>query len=264
MKILVPIKRAADYPHSINPYDLVALEQALCLREASRISEVLVVSIGSDDSQETLRSALAMGADRAIFVCTDEETESLLQPLAIAKILANLVHQEQPGLLILGRQAVGGDYGQTGQMLSALLDWPQASFVSQLKLTSSHSCESKNPADINNNLDPSLRWDDSIGAQNELQVIREVDNGLQILSLQLPAVITVNLCLNEPRVVSIPNILKAQKKPFDMIRLEDLEADIQPRFFVRKLTPVKLQRAGIKVNSVAELIQKLRYEAKVL
>lgn len=228
MKILVSIKRAADYPHTINPHDLVALEQALRLRDVGKASEVLVVSIGSDRLQETLRSALAMGADRAIFVATDEKTESLLQPLAIAKIIQNLVHQEKPNLLILG--------GQVAPMLSALLNWPQATFVSQINIIAEHS----------------------------LQVTREIDNGSQVLFLPLPAVITVNLSLNEPRVISIPNILKAKQKPFKRICLEDLRVDIQPRLLICKLTPVKLQRAGIKVKNVTELIDKLRYEAKVL
>ena len=233
MKILVAIKHAADYPNKINPYDAVAVEEALRLRDAGAAREVVVVSIGANESQETLRSALAMGVDRAIFVHVEDRE---LQPLAVAKILRVLVNQELAHLLILGRQAVGGDYGHTGQMLAAMLDWPQATFVTKVGL----------------------------GAEGHLEITRETDNGLQVLGLQLPAVITVELCLNEPRLITLPHIIKAQRKRLETILLEDLMLEVEPRLFIRKLTPATKCRVGIKVKDVAELLHKLRYEAKVL
>ncbi|XDZ65754.1 electron transfer flavoprotein subunit beta/FixA family protein [Alphaproteobacteria bacterium LSUCC0684] len=249
MKILVPVKRVIDYnvkvrvkadqtgvelanvKMAMNPFDEIAVEQAIRLKEAGTASEVIAVSIGPDQSQETIRTALAMGADRGIHVPAAHETE----PLAIAKVLKALVEREEPGLVILGKQAIDDDSNQTGQMLSALLGWPQATFASGVEIDG-----------------------------NMLKVIREVDGGLEHISSSLPAVITVDLRLNEPRYASLPNIMKAKKKPLDQISLDDLGVDASPRLTTVKVEEPPARKAGITVGSVGELVEKLKNEAKVI
>jgi electron transfer flavoprotein beta subunit len=249
MKILVAIKRVVDYSvkirvkadqsdvetasvkMSMNPFDEIAVEEALRLKENGEATEVVVVSMGSAKSQETLRTALAMGADRGILVQTDAE----LQPLAVAKLLKVLVEQETPRLVILGKQAIDDDSNQTGQMLAAFLGWPQGTFASKVKLDAS-----------------------------EVQVTREIDGGLETVSLKLPAVITTDLRLNEPRYATLPNIMKAKKKPIDTLTPEALEVDITPHLKLLKVTEPPIRKAGIKVSSAAELVDKLRNEAKVI
>jgi len=249
MKILVAVKRVVDYnvkirvkadetgvetanvKMSMNPFDEIAVEEALRIREAGTASEVVAVSIGAAKSQETLRTALAMGADRGILV----ESASELQPLAVSKILAALVEREKPELVILGKQAIDDDSNQTGQMLAALLGWPQGTFASKVAF-----------------LDGSV------------EVTREIDGGLETVALTLPAVITTDLRLNEPRYASLPNIMKAKKKPIDTYSLDDLGVDVQPRLAVLRVTEPPSRQAGIKVSSVAELVDKLRNEAKVI
>lgn len=249
MKILVAIKRVVDYSvkirvkadqsdvetanvkMSMNPFDEIAVEEALRLKENGEATEVVVVSMGSAKSQETLRTALAMGADRGILVQTDAE----LQPLAVAKLLKVLVEQETPRLVILGKQAIDDDSNQTGQMLAALLGWPQGTFASRVKLDAS-----------------------------EVDVTREIDGGLETVSLKLPAVITTDLRLNEPRYATLPNIMKAKKKAIDTLTPEALEVDITPRLKLLKVTEPPIRKAGIKVSSAGELVDKLRNEAKVI
>ncbi len=249
MKILVPVKRVVDYnvkirvkadgsgvelanvKMSMNPFDEIAVEEALRLKEAGKATEVVVVSIGPAQAAETIRTGLAMGADRGILV----KVEGTVEPLAVAKLLKKVVEQESPGLVILGKQAIDDDCNQTGQMLAALLGWPQGTFASKVEL----------------------------GA-DAVDVTREVDGGLQTVSLKLPAIVTTDLRLNEPRYASLPNIMKAKKKPLDETSAEALGVDVAPRLTVLKTTEPAGRSAGIKVGSVAELVSKLKTEAGVL
>ena len=249
MKILVAVKRVIDYnvkvrvkpdqtgvetanvKMSMNPFDEIAVEEALRIKEAGTASEVVVVSMGEQKCQETLRTALAMGADRGVLV----QTDATLQPLAVAKLLKAIVDHEAPQLVILGKQAIDDDSNQTGQMLAALLGWPQGTFASKVVM-----------------------------AENEVEVTREVDGGLETVALQLPAVVSTDLRLNEPRYASLPNIMKAKKKPIDVTSPEELEVDVTPRLTVRKVTEPPKREAGIKVETVAALVDKLRNEAKVI
>ena len=249
MKILVPVKRVVDYnvkirvktdgsgvelanvKMSMNPFDEIAVEEALRLKEAGKAAEVVAVSIGPAKAEETLRTALAMGADRAILIETDETVE----PLAVAKLLKAVVAAEEPGLVILGKQAIDDDANQTGQMLSALTGFPQATFASKVEL-----------------------------GDGSVAVTREVDGGLQTIALKLPAVVTTDLRLNEPRYASLPNIMKAKKKPLDKKSPADLGVDVSPRLKVVKTEEPAGRKAGIKVKSVAELVEKLKTEAGVL
>ncbi|MDF1485079.1 electron transfer flavoprotein subunit beta/FixA family protein [Ramlibacter sp. H39-3-26] len=249
MKVLVPVKRVVDYnvkvrvksdgsgvdianvKMSMNPFDEIAVEEAVRLREKGAVTEVIAVSCGVAQCQETLRTALAIGADRAILVQTDEE----LQPLAVAKLLKALVDKEQPGLVILGKQAIDDDANQTGQMLAALADLPQATFASKVEL-----------------------------ADGKVQVTREIDGGLETLSLSLPAVITTDLRLNEPRYVTLPNIMKAKKKTLDIVTPADLGVDAAPRLKTLKVSEPPKRGAGVKVPDVATLVAKLKNEAKVV
>ena len=249
MKILVPIKRVVDYnvkvrplsdntdvdlnnvKMSVNPFCEIALEEAVKLKEADQASEVVAVSVGKGDSQEQLRTALALGADRATLV----ETDSLLEPLAIAKVLQKIVDDEKPDLIILGKQAIDGDNNQTGQMLGALLDYPQATNASEVKLESS-----------------------------SVQVTREIDGGLQTLELTIPAIITTDLRLNEPRYASLPNIMKAKKKELNVISLNDTGVDANPRTELISVELPPSREAGVIVETVEELVDKLKNEAKVI
>lgn len=249
MKILVAVKRVVDYnvkvrvkadqtgvelanvKMSMNPFCEIAVEEAVRLKEAGKAEEVVVVSMGPAATQETLRTALALGADRAIHVDTDAE----LQPLAIAKLLAKVAADEQPGLVILGKQAIDGDNGQVGQMFAALMGWPQGTNAYKLE----------------------------VGA-DALTVIREIDGGLETLKLRLPAVVTTDLRLNEPRFASLPNIMKAKKKELTVKKPEELCVDISPRVTTLKVEAPAGRSAGIKVASVAELVAKLKNEAKVI
>jgi electron transfer flavoprotein beta subunit len=249
MKILVPVKRVVDYnvrvrvkadgsgvelanvKMSMNPFDEIAVEEALRLREAGKATEIVAVSIGPLQSQETIRTALAMGADRGILV---EVTEAL-EPLTVAKILKAIVEQEQPGLVILGKQAIDDDCGQTGQMLSALLGWSQGTYASKIEI-----------------------------GDGRISVTREVDGGLQTVDLKLPAIVTTDLRLNEPRYASLPNIMKAKKKPIEMKKAADFGIDTAPRLKVLKTVEPAGRKAGVIVGSVAELVAKLRDEAGVI
>jgi electron transfer flavoprotein beta subunit len=249
MKILVPVKRVVDYnvkirvkpdgsgvelanvKMSMNPFDEISVEEALRLKEAGKAEEVVVVSIGPAKAEETIRTALAMGADRGILIETDETVE----PLAVAKLLKGVVEAEAPGLVIVGKQAIDDDSNQTGQMLAALMGWGQATFASKLEL----------------------------GA-DKATVTREVDGGLQTIEVKLPAVMTTDLRLNEPRYASLPNIMKAKKKPLDKKAPADFGVDIAPRLKVLKTEEPGGRKAGIKVKSVAELVDKLKNEAGVL
>jgi electron transfer flavoprotein beta subunit len=249
MKVLVAVKRVVDYnvkirvktdgsgvetanvKMSMNPFDEIANEEAIRLREAGTASEVVAVSLGEAKCQETLRTALAMGADRAIHV----QTEAELQPLAVAKLLQAVALREQPGLVILGKQAIDDDSNQTGQMLAALLGWPQGTFASRLAFS-----------------------------DGELQVTREVDAGLEKVVLKLPAIVTTDLRLNEPRYASLPNIMKAKKKPIDVLTPEQLGVDVAPRLKTLSVEEPPRRQSGVKVGSVAELVDKLRREAKVI
>jgi electron transfer flavoprotein beta subunit len=249
MKILVPIKRVVDFTvkvrvksdgsgvdldnvkMSMNPFDEIAVEEAIRLKERGIATEIVAVSIGSMACQETLRTAMAMGADRSILV----ETEIDLEPLAVAKVLKALVLKENPQLLILGKQAIDDDSNQTGQLLAALLDWPQATFASKLEI-----------------------------AAGKATVIREVDGGLETLELPVPAVITTDLRLNEPRYTTLPNIIKAKKRPLDVMKVAHLAVDITPRLATLKVEAPRPRKAGIRVSSVDELVTKLRHEAKVI
>ncbi|KJV10781.1 hypothetical protein VZ95_02740 [Elstera litoralis] len=249
MKLLVAVKRVIDYnvkvrvkadqtgvdlanvKMSMNPFDEIAVEEAVRLKEAGIATEVVVVSLGVTQAQETLRTALAMGADRGILVQTDAD----LQPLAVAKLLKAVVDKEAPQLVILGKQAIDDDSNQTGQMLAALLDWPQATFASKVAV-----------------------------AGNEANVTREIDGGLETLAISLPAIITTDLRLNEPRYASLPNIMKAKKKPLDVIDPASLGVDIAPRLTTLKVTEPPKRQGGVKVASVADLVAKLRTEAKVI
>ena len=249
MKVLVPVKRVVDYnvkvrvkadgsgvdianvKMSMNPFDEIAVEEATRLKEKGAATEVIAVSCGVTQCQETLRTAMAIGADRAILVDTAEE----LQPLAVAKLLKALVDKEQPQLVILGKQAIDDDCNQTGQMLAALLGWPQATFASKLEIV-----------------------------DGKAVVSREVDGGSETLSLTLPAIITTDLRLNEPRYVTLPNIMKAKKKQMDTFKPEDLGVDVKPRIQTLKVSEPPKRSAGIKVADVAALVDKLKNEAKVI
>ncbi|WP_322045156.1 electron transfer flavoprotein subunit beta/FixA family protein [Paraburkholderia sp. J67] len=249
MKVLVAVKRVVDanvkvgvksdgtgvdignVKMSMNPFDEIAMEEAVRLKEAGVASEVIAVSVGASQAQETLRTALAIGADRAILV----ETNTEVQPLAVAKVLKALVDKEQPSLVILGKQAIDDDSNQTGQMLAALADLPQATFASKLTV-----------------------------ADGKATVSREVDGGAETLSLTLPAVITTDLRLIEPRYVTLPNIMKAKKKPLETLKPEDLGVDITPRLKTLKVVEPPRRSAGVKVPDVKTLVEKLRTEAKVL
>ena len=249
MKILVAVKRVVDYnvkvrvksdqsgvdianvKMSMNPFDEIAIEEAVRLKEAGIATEVIALSAGPTACQETLRTALAIGADRAILV----ETELALHPLAVAKILANIAQKEGAQLIILGKQAIDDDSNQTGQMLASLLDLPQATFASKVVI-----------------------------ADGKAQVTREVDGGLETISLTLPAVITTDLRLNEPRYVTLPNIMKAKKKPLDVIKPEELGIDITPRLTTLKVQEPAQRSAGVMVADVAALVEKLKNEAKVI
>ncbi len=249
MKILVPVKRVVDYnvkirvkpdgsgvelanvKMSMNPFDEIAVEEAIRLKEAGKATEIVAVSIGPQQASETIRTALAMGADRGILVKTDAQVE----PLAVAKILKALVEAEKPGLVILGKQAIDDDSNQTGQMLAALLGWPQGTFASKLAIDGDF-----------------------------ISVTREVDGGLQTVKLKSPAIVTTDLRLNEPRYASLPNIMKAKKKPIDEKTPADVGVDIAPRLAVLKTVDPPGRKAGVKVASVAELVAKLKNEAGVL
>ena len=249
MKALVAVKRVVDYnvkvrvksdqtgvdianvKMSMNPFDEIAVEEAVRLKEKGILTEVVVVSCGITQCQETLRTAMAIGADRGILVETTEE----LQPLAVAKLLKALADKEQPGMVILGKQAIDDDCNQTGQMLAALTDWPQATFASKVDMV-----------------------------DGSLHVTREVDGGLETLKLSLPAVITTDLRLNEPRYVTLPNIMKAKKKQIDIFKPEDLGVDVTPRIKTLKVSEPPKRSAGIKVADVAALVDKLKNEAKVI
>jgi electron transfer flavoprotein beta subunit len=249
MKVLVPVKRVVDYnvkirvradgsgvetanvKMSMNPFDEIAVEEAVRLKEEGKATEVVVASLGVQACQETLRTALAMGADRAIHVLTDVSVE----PLAVAKALKSLAEKEQPGLVIMGKQAIDDDSNQTGQMLAALLGWPQGTFASKVVM------------------------DDS-----SVTVTREIDGGLETVELTLPAVVTADLRLNEPRYASLPNIMKAKKKPVETLKPEDLGVDVTPRLTTLKVVEPPKRSAGIKVGSVAELVDKLKNEARVI
>ena len=221
----------AGLKHSINPFCEIAVEEAVRLKEKGAADEIVVVSIGPAAAQEALRAALAVGADRAIHVLTDEE----VQPLAVAKTLKAIVEKEQPQLVILGKQAIDDDCNQTGQMLAALLGWPQGTFASKV-----------------------------VAGDGGITVTREIDGGLETVELTLPAVVTSDLRLNEPRYASLPNIMKAKKKPLETVKPEDLGVDITPRLKTLKVAEPPRRQAGIKVGSVQELVEKLRNEARVI
>ena len=249
MKILVPVKRVVDFnvkvrvkadgsgvetanvKMSMNPFDEIAVEEALRLKEAGTATEVVAVSCGVQACQETLRTALALGADRAILVETDAE----LQPLAVAKLLRAIAQKENPQLVILGKQAIDDDCNQTGQMLAALLGWPQATFASKLKI-----------------------------AGDKAEVTREVDGGLETIAIKLPAVVTTDLRLNEPRYVTLPNIMKAKKKPLEVLKPDALGVDVTPRLKMLKVEEPPKRKAGVKVPDAKALVGKLRGEAKVI
>ncbi|MEK9610816.1 MAG: electron transfer flavoprotein subunit beta/FixA family protein [Alphaproteobacteria bacterium] len=249
MKVLVPIKRVIDYnvkvrvkadnsgvelanvKMAMNPFDEIAVEQALRLKESGGADEVVVVSIGPSQNQETIRTGLAMGADRGIHI----EASHDIEPLAVAKLLKEVVARENPGLVFVGKQAIDDDCNQTGQMLAALLGWAQGTFVSGIEIS-----------------------------DDKATVIREVDGGLEHLEISMPAVVTVDLRLNEPRYASLPNIMKAKKKPLDSLTVEELGVDVSPRLTVVKVEEPEARSAGIKVADVSELVNKLKNEAKVI
>jgi electron transfer flavoprotein beta subunit len=253
MKALVPVKRVVDYnvkvrvksdgtgvdianvKMSMNPFDEIAVEEAVRLKEKGVVTEVIAVSCGVTQCQETLRTAMAIGADRAILVeCADE-----LQPLAVAKLLKALVDREQPGLVILGKQAIDDDCNQTGQMLAALAGLPQATFASKVEVTDENG-------------------------QKRATVTREIDGGLETVSVSLPAIVTTDLRLNEPRYVTLPNIMKAKKKPLETVKPADLGVDVSPRIKTLKVSEPPKRGAGVKVADVAALVAKLKNEAKVI
>ena len=249
MKILVPIKRVVDYnvkvrpkadesgvdlnnvKMAINPFCEIAVEEAVRLKEAGSASEIIAVTVGAENAQEQLRTALALGADRAILVETDLEVE----PLGISKVLKAIVEKESPNLIVMGKQAIDGDNNQTGQMLAALMNYPQATFASELKIEGEKAV-----------------------------VTREVDGGLQTISINLPAVVTSDLRLNEQRYASLPNIMKAKQKPLEIIKSDDLGVDLNPRISTLKVSPPPEREAGIIVESVDQLVEKLKNEAKVI
>ncbi len=243
MKVLVPVKRVIDYnvkvrvksdqsgvdlanvKMSMNPFDEISVEEAVRMKEAGSVTEIIAVSVGPQQAQETIRTALAMGADRGILIKTDETVE----PLGVAKLLAKVVAEESPDMVVLGKQAIDDDSNQTGQMLGALLDWPQGTFASEVKADG-----------------------------GKVHVTREVDGGLQTVALEGPAIVTVDLRLNEPRYASLPNIMKAKKKPIDMKAPEDYAVDISPRLTVVKVTEPPVREAGEKVEDVTTLVDKLK------
>ncbi len=249
MKVLVPVKRVIDYnvkvrvkadqsgvdlanvKMSMNPFDEIAVEEAVRLKEKGAVEEIVVVSVGPQQAQETIRTALAMGADRGILIQTDLDVE----PLAVAKLLKAVAGAEEPGMVLMGKQAIDGDNNAVGQMLAALLDWPQATFASKVEMS-----------------------------DGKANVTREVDGGLQTLAVELPAVVTTDLRLNEPRYASLPNIMKAKKKPIENKSPEDYGVDVTPRLKVLKVTEPPKRQAGIKVSDAADLVAKLRNEAGVL
>ena len=249
MKILVPVKRVVDYnvkirvkpdgsgvelanvKMSMNPFDEIAVEEAIRMKEAGKATEIVAVSIGPQAAGETIRTALAMGADRGILVKTD----AVVEPLAVAKILKGIIEAEAPGLVILGKQAIDDDCNQTGQMLAALLNWSQGTFASKVSL-----------------------------ADGTVDVTREIDGGLETVSLKMPAIVTTDLRLNEPRYASLPNIMKAKKKPLDEKSPADYGVDVSPRLTVLKTTEPAGRKAGVKVGSVEELVSKLKNEAGVI
>ena len=249
MKILVPVKRVIDYnvkvrvkadqsgvetanvKMSMNPFDEIAIEEAVKLKEAGVATEIIAVSIGVTQCQETLRTALAMGADRAILI----ETAAEIQPLAVAKLLKSIVDKEAPQLVILGKQAIDDDSNQTGQMLAALLDWPQATFASKVAI-----------------------------ANGEAEVMREIDGGMETVAIKLPAIITTDLRLNTPRYATLPNIMKAKKKQMDIITPEALGVDVTPRLKTLKVVEPAKRKSGVMVADIAALIDKLKNEAKVI
>ena len=249
MKVLVSVKRVIDYnvkirvssdqtavetanvKMSMNPFDEIAVEEAIRLKEAGTASEIIAVSMGAAQSQETIRTALALGADRGILI----ESNAELQPLAVAKLLAAVVERERPELVIAGKQAIDDDDNQTGQMLAALLGWPQASFASELVI-----------------------------GDGTARVTREVDGGLETIEVNLPAVVTTDLRLNEPRYATLPNIMKAKNKPIDRLLPAELGVDVTPRLTVLKVEEPPRRQAGVKLASVAELVERLRNEAKVI
>ena len=249
MKILVAVKRVIDYnvqirvkedgtgivtdniKMSTNPPDDNAIEEAVKIKEAGKATEIVAVTIGEEKAQETVRKALAVGADRGIHV----KVEGVVEPLAVAKILQKIVDKEKPDLVFMGKQAIDDDCNQTGQMLSALLNWPQATFASKIDIK-----------------------------DNKLEIIREIDEGLETIEVNVPAVVTCDLRLNEPRYASLPNIMKAKKKPIDQMTAADLGVDATPRVQQIKVEEPPKRKAGIKVSSVAELVQKLKNEAKVI
>ena len=246
MKILVPIKRVVDYnvkvrpkadesgvdlnnvKMAINPFCEIAVEEAVRLKEAGSATEIIAVTVGAEIAQEQLRTALALGADRAILVETDLEVE----PLGVSKVLKAIVEKESPNLIVMGKQAIDGDNNQTGQMLAALMNYPQATFASELKIEGEKAV-----------------------------VTREVDGGLQTISINLPAVVTSDLRLNEPRYASLPNIMKAKQKPLEIIKSDDLGVDLNPRISTLKVSPPPEREAGIIVESVDQLVEKLKNEA---
>ena len=249
MKILVAVKRVIDYnvqirvkedgtgivtdnvKMSTNPPDDNAIEEAVKIKEAGKATEIVAVTIGEEKAQETVRKALAVGADRGIHI----KVEGVVEPLAVAKILQKIVDKEKPDLVFMGKQAIDDDCNQTGQMLSALLNWPQATFASKIDIK-----------------------------DNKLEIIREIDEGLETIEVNVPAVVTCDLRLNEPRYASLPNIMKAKKKPIDQMTATDLGVDVTPRVQQIKVEEPPKRKAGIKVSSVAELVQKLKNEAKVI
>ena len=249
MKVLVPVKRVIDanikvrvksdqsgvelnnVKMAMNPFCEIAVEEAIRLKETGAVEEIVLVTAGIQQSQETLRTGLAMGADRGILIETDE----VLEPLAVAKLLKVVVEREEPGLVLLGKQAIDGDNNQTGQMLAGLLNWSIGSFVSKLE-----------------------------ASNDSISVVREVDGGLEKVRLKSPAIVTVDLRLNEPRYASLPNIMKAKKKPIDVFTPEDLGVGVAPRVTVLKVVEPAARDAGVKVSSAAELVEKLRQEAKVI
>ncbi|MDJ0685063.1 MAG: electron transfer flavoprotein subunit beta/FixA family protein [Alphaproteobacteria bacterium] len=249
MKVLVPVKRVVDYnvkirvkpdqsgvetanvKMSMNPFDEIAVEEALRLREAGKVTEIIAVSIGATQSQETIRTALAMGADRGVLI----EAEPDVEPLAVAKLLKAVVEKEEPGLVILGKQAIDDDSNQTGQMLAGLMGWPQATFASKIEI-----------------------------GDGAMDVTREVDGGLETINIKLPGAVTVDLRLNEPRYASLPNIMKAKKKPIDVMTPADLGVDTAKRLEVLKVAEPPKREAGVMVGSVGELVDKLKNEAKVI
>jgi electron transfer flavoprotein beta subunit len=249
MKVLVPIKRVVDYnvkirvksdnsgvelsnvKMSMNPFDEIAVEEAIKLKEAGTVSEIVVLSVGPQQSQETIRTALAMGADRGVLVKTDD----LVEPLNVAKIIKAVSEEENPDLIILGKQAIDDDSNQTGQMLAALLGWSQGTFASELKIS-----------------------------DGKANVVREIDGGLQTLEIKLPSIITTDLRLNEPRYASLPNIMKAKKKPIDEKLPEDYNLEISPMLEIVKVSEPAQREAGIKVETVEELVDKLKNEAGVI